>query len=125
MKVSIQCSIIITLLICLWNYSPLMASPTMSVSPISDFYSGRDDLKTIGLGRSAYTIDGRTGVGVNIYQKTDGSYIVQVVEHEIINGRQKSTMSKGYIKAWRNKEDKICFIWKNIEYQTGSQIFKN
>ena len=127
MKVRTLSPIITFLLICVWNFSPLMTTQSLSAStlPTSDIYSGRDDLKTIGLGRSAYTEDGRTGVGVNIYKKSDGSYVVKVTEHAIVNGRQKSTVSKEYIKAWRDKEDRICFIWKNREYHTSPQIFRD
>lgn len=124
MKVSILSFVLTLLLINVWNLSPLMTTQSLSAStlPAPDFYSGRDDLTTIGLGRSAYTEDGRNGVGVNIYRKSDGSYVVQVIEHAIVRGRQRSTVSKEYVKAWRDKEDRICFMWKNREYRTGPQI---
>lgn len=127
MKVRILRSIIILYSVCVCSINPLMAVQywSASISPASDFYSGSSNLKTIGLGRSAYTTDGRTGVGVNIYQKRDGSYVVQVIEHKMIQGRQKSIVAKGYIKAWRDKENRIWFKWNNREYRTSPQIFRN
>lgn len=115
--------IFVIALLSICNLTQLMAAPIQSVSQTSDSYSGRDDLKTIGLGRSAYTSDGESGVGVNIYQKTDGTYVVQVLNTKINRGRTQITKSKDYIKAWRDKKDRICFIWYKKEYHTNPQIF--
>lgn len=125
MKVEIRSLIIASLLIWVWNL-PSMANSLLSENTLStsDFYSGRDDLRTIGLGRSAYTEDGN-GVTVDIYQKTDGTYVVKVIEHYIEHGRQRSTISKEYITAWKNKEGRICFTWKNKEYRTARQTIRD
>lgn len=102
----------------------IIASPNESVSQAPDIYSGRSDLKTIALGRSAYTDDGKSGVSVNIFQKPDGSYVVEVHIHSLNRGRIKSTTVKGYINARRDKENRICFIWNNKQYRTSPQIFR-
>lgn len=90
-----------------------------------DDYSGTPNLTTIGLGRSAFTPDGRDGVSVNIYQKKDGTYVVQVIEHKIIRGRLVNIVAKDYIKAYKDKNNRICFNWNGIEYHTPPQIFRD
>lgn len=125
MKVKVLSIIIASL--CISNHTLIMAarSVTESTSPTADFYSGRNNLRTIGLGKSAYTEDGKTGVVVNIYQNTDGAYVVQVIEYTIVNGRSYPKMSNKYMQAYRDKNDRILFTWKNRKFHTGRQIFRD
>lgn len=89
----------------------------------SDFYSGRDDLKTIGLGRSAYTENGRDGVVVNIFQKkNDGTYVVEVIEITMDRNHRQKNISRGYFKAWKDNKNQICFEWQGRKYHTSPQI---
>lgn len=89
---------------------------------VSEFYSGREDLKTVGLGRSASTDDGRSGVVVNIFRKNDGSFVVQIQQNATRRNQRQESSSIEYIKAWRDKEDRIRFIWQGREYHTSPQI---
>lgn len=119
-------SVFIVAIIAICTPTTIDAAMTMNASPTPDFYSGRDDLKTIALGRSAFTDNDRgDNISVNIYQKTtDGSYVVLVREHKIINGRTRTITSNSYIKAWVDSSNRICFNWKGKQYHTPPQTIR-